>query len=627
MLFSRVILFAALTSVSCGFKFSTGKRAAIFDRCSGGGRPWRGRLRVSSHFNFDDSQRGVRRDSWRSVGGSHWRLLGIDGKAEQPTPAAPARQRWFRRRGGKGVGEKKNGAAPRRELRRCLHKVRRQQGRSFWRLSLASALALQLALSGSRIDAVASTSSLATVPRARNAAAGTGSNFATSPDAPTRIFPPAHGTHSKQGHRGEGDHARLTTGVSGRLRTLKQCATGNVCARATPWIGEIKEDVDEGLRELRHEVSGPRADVLILLLATATVVPAFRALHLSPILGFLLTGCLLGPNGLSVVSDVHTIERLAEFGIVFFLFEMGIELSLERLVQMKRDVFGLGLAQMGLTAAGAATLAPLVMPGLTPASRAVVGSGLALSSSAFVLQLLRDKDDMNTRHGRAAFGILLFQDLSVVPLLVAIPLLSGGTKTVIAACRAALIKSVIALGTIAFVGRFVLEKIFLIAAKSKSQEAFLALILLTVTGMSILTEGLGLSNTLGAFLAGVLLSETKYRYQVEADIAPFRGLLLGLFFITVGFSIDCSLLVREAPRVVTIVTCLTALKALTITVLCKLFKMSTSQGMQAGLLLAQGGEFAFVAFRLAESLGILTGHQAKTLLTSTAITMACTPGM
>jgi Kef-type K+ transport system membrane component KefB/voltage-gated potassium channel Kch len=328
-----------------------------------------------------------------------------------------------------------------------------------------------------------------------------------------------------------------------------------------------------------------------------------------------------------VVSDVHTIERLAEFGIVFFLFEMGIELSLERLVPMKRDVFGLGLAQMGLTAAGAATLAPLVMPGLTPASRAVVGSGLALSSSAFVLQLLRDKDDMNTRHGRAAFGILLFQDLSVVPLLVAIPLLSGGTKTVIAACRAALIKSVIALGTIAFVGRFVLEKIFLIAAKSKSQEAFLALILLTVTGMSILTEGLGLSNTLGAFLAGVLLSETKYRYQVEADIAPFRGLLLGLFFITVGFSIDCSLLVREAPRVVTIVTCLTALKALTITVLCKLFKMSTSQGMQAGLLLAQGGEFAFVAFRLAESLGILTGHQAKTLLTSTAITMACTPGM
>ena len=389
----------------------------------------------------------------------------------------------------------------------------------------------------------------------------------------------------------------------------------------------IIEDAKEGLAELRHEVQGPRADVLILLLATATVIPAFKRMNLSPVLGFLATGCLLGPNGMSIVSDVTTIETIAEFGIVFFLFEMGIELSVERLVQMKRDVFGLGLAQMSLTASGCAALAPLIMPGLTPASRAVVGSGLALSSSAFVLQLLRDKDDMNTRHGRAAFGILLFQDLAVVPMLVAIPLLAGGTKTVMAATRAALIKSSIALGTIAFIGRVVLENFFLVAAKSKSQEAFLALVLLTVTGLSILTEGLGLSNTLGAFLAGVLLSETKYRYQVEADIVPFRGLLLGLFFITVGFCIDYSLLLLERSRVFIIVTCLMGLKALTITVLSRAFRMSISQGIQAGLLLAQGGEFAFVAFRLAETLNILTPYQAKILLTSTAITMACTPGL
>lgn len=388
----------------------------------------------------------------------------------------------------------------------------------------------------------------------------------------------------------------------------------------------IEMDVREGMQELGSELQGSRRDVLILLLATAGVIPTMKALNVSPILGFLFTGCLMGPSGLSLVSDVKTIETLAELGIVFFLFEMGLELSLERLVSMRRDVFGLGFGQMAITLIGFASFAPLVLsPELSSAARVVMGAGLALSSSAFVLQLLRDKDELNTRHGRAAFGILLFQDLAVVPVLVAIPLLAGGGGDLISALRSSLIKSVIALSTIAFIGRVVLDRIFFVVAKSKSQEAFLALILLTVMSMSSLTEGLGLSNTLGAFLAGVLLSETKYRYQVEADIVPFRGLLLGLFFITVGFEIDTSIVMSHFPHIAALVTSLVGFKAAAITVLCMAFKMNLPQSLQAGLLLAQGGEFAFVAFGLARRLEILTDFETKLLLTATAISMALTP--
>jgi len=188
-----------------------------------------------------------------------------------------------------------------------------------------------------------------------------------------------------------------------------------------------------------------------------------------------------------------------------------------------------------------------------------------------------------------------------------------------------MVKASIALSTIAFIGRFILNRIFFVVARSKSQEAFLSLILLTVTGMSILTEGLGLSNTLGAFLAGVLLSETKYRYQVEADIVPFRGLLLGLFFITVGFSIDIGLLVSQFPKIMAMVSGVIVVKASIITALALAFKLSISQALQAGVVLAQGGEFAFVAFGLAQRLGILSGQESKLLLTTTAISMAATP--
>jgi monovalent cation:H+ antiporter-2, CPA2 family len=381
----------------------------------------------------------------------------------------------------------------------------------------------------------------------------------------------------------------------------------------------------EAMVELKQYMAGPKSDTLILLLATALITPLCKKLGSSPILGFLAAGMLLGPNGMGFISGIHSTETLAELGIVFFLFEMGIELSFERLLSMRRDVFGLGLSQFLGTAVAVAAVGSFL--GLPANALVVLGGGLALSSSAFVLQLLKDKSQLATRFGKASFGVLLFQDLAVVPLLVVTPILAGGGGGLAAAMGSAVLKAGIALGFIAFLGRYLLNPLFKIVASAQSQEAFLGVILLTVLSMSFMTEGLGLSNTLGAFLAGVLLSETKYRYQVEADIAPFRGILLGLFFVTVGFEIDLNLIASNLPVVSSVVMGIIAIKATILTLVCRMFGLSLSVSQQTGLLLSQGGEFAFVAFGLARNLGILSPATTKLMLTSVSLTMALTPAM
>lgn len=377
------------------------------------------------------------------------------------------------------------------------------------------------------------------------------------------------------------------------------------------------------LRDLNKYMKGPKSDTLCLLLATALITPLCKSAGLSPILGFLASGMLLGPNGLGVISGIHNTEHLGELGIVFFLFEMGIELSVERLKSMKKDVFGLGLSQY-LSTAAVIGLAAKVLGGLSGPASVVVGGALSLSSSAFVLQLLKDKKELATRFGKASFGVLLLQDLAVVPLLVATPILAG-SGSLASALGNACVKAGMALSGIALAGRFALNPLFKTVAAANSQEAFLGLILMTALGMSFLTEGLGLSNTLGAFLAGVLLSETKYRYQVEADIAPFRGILLGLFFVTVGFEIDVGLIASNLPRVSAIVAGILGLKAGILALLSKAFGLSTSNALRTGLILSQGGEFAFVTFGLARSLGILDPATTRMLLTSVSLTMALTP--
>lgn len=369
------------------------------------------------------------------------------------------------------------------------------------------------------------------------------------------------------------------------------------------------------------------SDALVLLGTTVLIVPLMRGLNTSPILGFLAAGIALGPNGLALVRDVGTSKALAELGVVFFLFEMGLELSTSKLKSLGADVFGLGTAQFLIT--GVLVGGVTMLAGLPAQTAIVVGAGLALSSSAFVLQLLAERGEVGTRYGRAAFGILLFQDLVVVPILVLTPLLagSGGPSAVIQAVSIASAKAAVALSLIVLLGKTVLQPVFRFVAKAKSPEAFIATILFTALGTSALTSALGLSDTLGAFLAGVMLAETTFRHQVEADIKPFRGLLLGLFFITVGFSIDIQLAVANIGIVTSLVTGLLAIKAGVIAAVGVTFGLSTASALRTGLLLAQGGEFAFVIFGLALRVGVLRNELSQLLLLVVALSMALTPAL
>ncbi len=310
---------------------------------------------------------------------------------------------------------------------------------------------------------------------------------------------------------------------------------------------------------------------------------------------------------------------------MFFLFEMGLELSTSKLKSLGTDVFGLGTAQF-LVSGFLISLATF-MAKMPTSTAIVIGAGLALSSSAFVLQLLSERGEVGTRFGRAGFGILIFQDLAVVPILVLTPLLAGagGAKAVLAAISIASAKAAVALLFIVFMGKNFLQPVFRFVARAKSSEAFIAVILLTVLGTSSLTQALGLSDTLGAFLAGVMLAETKFRHQVEADIKPFRGLLLGLFFITVGFSIDLNLAMANIGTVASLVTGLLAVKAAVIAAAGVAFGLSIGSSLRTGLMLSQGGEFAFVIFGLAQGVGVLPADLSQLLLLVVALSMALTP--
>lgn len=366
-------------------------------------------------------------------------------------------------------------------------------------------------------------------------------------------------------------------------------------------------------------------DALVLLLTTVIIIPLTKRFGISPILGFLAAGILLGPNGLTLIKDVRTSKALAELGVVFFLFEMGLELSTDKLKSLGADVFGLGTCQFLIT--GAIISAVASLSGFASQTAVVLGAGLALSSSAFVLQLLSERSEMGTRYGRAAFGILLFQDLAVVPVLVLTPLLagSGGVGAVLSAISVASAKAAVALAFIFFMGKNFLQPVFRSVARSKSSEAFIAAILFTVLATSSLTQMLGLSDTLGAFLAGVMLAETKFRHQIEADIKPFRGLLLGLFFITVGFSIDLKLAFAKIGTVVSMVSGLLLVKTCVIAAAGVAFGISAGTALRTGLLLSQGGEFAFVIFGLAMTVGVLPTDIGQLMLLVVALSMAMTP--
>jgi len=450
--------------------------------------------------------------------------------------------------------------------------------------------------------------------------------------------------------RGAEVRVRVRFGGGGRRTSAAATALARTAEAPSGLVGRSASAVAQTWREVREHASPAERDTMVLLATAALVTPIMGTLNLSPVLGFLFAGILLGPTGLGVVSDIATTTKLAEFGVVFFLFEMGLELELERLKSVGRDAFRLGGAQFALTSLVFGAVATAF--GASGPAAVVLGGGLALSSSAFVIQLLSEKGELATRFGRASFGILLFQDIAVVPLLVVTPLLGGSSGAALgAALRVAAIKSASALAIIFVTGRLLLQRVFQLVASARDQTAFLAITLLTVLSMSAFTQALGLSDTLGAFLAGVLLAESKYRYQIEADIAPFRGLLLGLFFVTTGFSIDLpppltsSLLVcclglffvttgfsidlplalASAPAVVGLALALHLSKTAIVAAICTANQMKPAAALRSGLLLSQGGEFAFVIFGLAQTHGILPVGQVKLMLTVVVLSMFLTP--
>ena len=415
-----------------------------------------------------------------------------------------------------------------------------------------------------------------------------------------------------------------------RLATITAPKTGKSLSSVPSLAANVRHYAEvtasnamNGAQEAAEHLGAGERDTIVLLLATALVNPAMNLVGLSPVLGFLFAGMLIGPTGLSWVSDVETTTKLAELGVVFFLFEMGLELELERLKSVGRDAFTLGTAQFSLTTLAIGGLAMAF--GATAPAALVLGGGLALSSSAFVIQLLNEKGELASRFGRASFGILLFQDLAVVPLLVVTPLLGGTGAQLGAALRLAAIKSVSALSFIFFAGRVVLQRAYKLVASARDQTSFLAITLVTVLSMAGFTAALGLSDTLGAFLAGVLLAESKYRYQIHADIAPFRGLLLGLFFITTGFSIDLKIAAASWRLVLGGALAIHTLKTLVCALVCIGKGLKPTVALRSGLLLSQGGEFAFVIFALAQQHGLLLPKQVKLLLTTVVFTMFLTP--
>ncbi|KAJ4895107.1 hypothetical protein Rs2_21901 [Raphanus sativus] len=416
-------------------------------------------------------------------------------------------------------------------------------------------------------------------------------------------------------------------------------STEDVSSNKKPLIRQVQKlpkRIKKLLEMIPHqEVNEEEAsllDFLWLLLASVIFVPLFQKIPGgSPVLGYLAAGILIGPYGLSIIRNVHATKAIAEFGVVFLLFNIGLELSVERLSSMKKYVFGLGSAQVLVTAAVVGLIAHYVAGQAGPAA-IVIGNGLALSSTAVVLQVLQERSESTSRHGRATFSVLLFQDLAVVVLLILIPLISPnsskggiGFQAIAEALGLAAVKAAVAITAIIAGGRLLLRPIYKQIAENRNAEIFSANTLLVILGTSLLTARAGLSMALGAFLAGLLLAETEFSLQVESDIAPYRGLLLGLFFMTVGMSIDPKLLLSNFPVVIGTLGLLILGKTILVVVMGKLFGISVISAIRAGLLLAPGGEFAFVAFGEAVNQGIMSPQLSSLLFLVVGISMAITP--
>ncbi|WP_265017219.1 monovalent cation:proton antiporter-2 (CPA2) family protein [Wolbachia endosymbiont (group A) of Epistrophe grossularia] len=373
-----------------------------------------------------------------------------------------------------------------------------------------------------------------------------------------------------------------------------------------------------------HSGSQHLFDIIILLSAAVFIVIAFWKMNISPVLGYFVAGAVIGSHGFNLIHSAEAMDNLAEFGVVFLLFIIGLELTFERLIAMRIHVFGFGSLQVIVTMVAIWCIA--LAFGVNTNIATVIGGGLALSSTAIVLQVLQEKGSQASQVGRLSIAVLLMQDFAVVPLIVLVPLLAGNSEhSLISSLAGSLVQAAIALVLIFITGRLLLRPLFSVIAKMESNEVFISTTLLIVLGAAFITEQFHLSLALGAFVAGLLVAETEYRHSVEHAVLPFKDLFLGLFFMTVGMSINTELLLNKLPLITLLSIILIVLKTSIIYILCRFFGFKSAPAIQAGLLLSQGGEFAFILFRLANELNVLPSEIAQVLMMVTTITIAFTP--
>ncbi len=364
-------------------------------------------------------------------------------------------------------------------------------------------------------------------------------------------------------------------------------------------------------------------ETVILLAAAVLMVGLFRAFKLSPVMGYLVAGTAIGPYGIGLIGDIGTTAGFAEFGIIFLLFLIGLELSFERLRSMRKHVFGFGSAQVIITTLVIGALFTYYNGAIDIAL--IIGGGLALSSTAIVLQVVAEQNEKSSQVGRLALAVLILQDLAVIPLLVFVTAVGDAQDSLSHTLGNAALKAAFGLVFIFIVGRLVLRPFFRFIASLDNTELFTATTIFVVLGVAWLTQSAGLSVALGAFMAGLLVAETEFKHQVEADILPFKGLLLGLFFMTVGMSLNVEMLLVQFISIIGLTLALMATKAFIIMLLCRAFNFSLSASIHTGLLLSQGGEFAFVLFSLAGSYGLIPQELSQLLLVTVTVSMALTP--
>ena len=367
-----------------------------------------------------------------------------------------------------------------------------------------------------------------------------------------------------------------------------------------------------------------RPDILLLLAATLVVVATLRRLALPPVLGFLVVGGLLGPFALGWVEDTETTRALGEFGVVFLLFTLGLEFSLPRMIAMRHEVFVLGGAQVAVTATVFGAIAWWL--GAPPAVAVVLGGAVAMSSTAIVMQQLAEQEEVNRTHGRLAFGVLLFQDLAFVPFLALAGVIgAAGEQHSASDVGFAVLKAAAALAIVLAAGRWLMRPMFHEIARAKTRELFTVAVLFVAMAAAWATHAVGLSLALGAFLAGMMLAETEYRYQVESGIRPFRDTLLGLFFVTIGMKLDLSLILHQLAVVAGLLAGILVLKTTIIMLLARRRSGSWFKSLRTGIVLSEGGEFGFALIALLLQNRLIAQDTTQLLLAAITLSMVVSP--